>query len=105
MFYYAVMAGMNDRPQPPHVLRWQSVLNEHWPARPGRFKDRSPEVAVRVRVVWERDGKEYIDGHAVRWDGEHIYVRIRDTTGRLPGQGVWVKPSDVYRSADAAELS
>ena len=98
------MAGKTD--QPPHVLRWQSVLNEHCPARPGRFKDHWPGIPVRVRVVWERDGEEYLDGHAVRWDGgEHVYVRIRDTTGRLPGQGVWVKPDDVYRSAASAEPS
>ena len=98
------MVGKTD--QPPHVLRWQSVLNEHWPTRPGQFKDHRPGIAVRVRVVWERDGEEYLDGRAIRWDdGEHVFVYIRDTTGRLSSQGVWVKPADVYRAAESAESS
>ena len=106
MFYSAVMAGMSDRPQPPHVLRWQSVMNEHWPPRPGQFKDHWPGIAVVVRVVWERDGEEYLAGHAIRWDSDdHVFIHIRDTTGRLSAQGVWVKPSDVYRSAASAEPS
>lgn len=94
------MAGPTDRSQPPHVQRWQSVLNEHWPTQPLQFKDRPPGIAVRARVQWERDGEEYLFGVATRWDTDHVYVQIRDTTGRLAGQGVWLKPADVYRMGD-----
>lgn len=101
------MGGTNgtapERRQPPHVQRWQAVLNEHWPRRPRNYRDQHPTVPVRVRVVWETDGEEYLYGEAIRWDADHVYVRVRDITGRLAGQGVWVKPHDVYRLGEPAE--
>jgi hypothetical protein len=36
-----------------------------------------------------------VDGVATRWDADHVYVEVRDQ--RLQGNGVWVKPQDVYR--------
>jgi hypothetical protein len=86
---------MSRRDQPPHVLRRRAVLNMHWPRKPASFKDHDP-IPVTVRVVWAQDGEEYLPGEAVRWDADHVYVRIDDA--RCGGNGVWVKPADVYRS-------
>lgn len=90
---------MPDRPdQPPHVRSWQQILNEHWPPNPVSFRRRDP-IPVRVRVVWERDGEEYVRGLALRWDANHVYVEWRDSMGgRAIGNGVWLKPSDVFRA-------
>ncbi|PSL04104.1 hypothetical protein CLV30_106107 [Haloactinopolyspora alba] len=82
------------------MLKWQAVLNEHWPAEPRRFKNREPGIDVRVRVVWEEDGEEFLAGVARRWGDANVYVEVRDTTGRLSSNGVWVKPIDVYRMGD-----
>lgn len=71
---------------------------------PRAFRDR-PVVPVRVRVVWETDGEEYLYGEAIRWDDHHVYVRIRDTTSRLANQGIWLKPHDVYRLGEVTRTS
>jgi hypothetical protein len=81
--------------QPPHVLAWRDVLNMHWPPEPTVFRRRDKGIAVRVRIVWDRDGEEYVEGVATRWDADHVYVEVIDK--RLQGNGVWVKPCDVYR--------
>ncbi len=85
---------MSRRSQPPHVLQQRAVLNMHWPSRPASFRDHDP-IAVTVRIVWDRDGEEYVAGEAIRWDAHHVYVRINDV--RCDGNGVWLKPADVYR--------
>jgi hypothetical protein len=82
--------------QPPHVLALREVLNMHWPTNPAAFQHRTEGIRVRVRLVWERDGEEYLEGVATRWDADHVYVEIRHEN-RLQGNGVWVKPSDVFR--------
>lgn len=85
--------------QPEHVLKWQAVVNEHWPPSPIQLKDRDRAIPVRARIVWERDGEQYLDGLAKRWDAEHVYVEIVDV--RLRTNGAWLKPSDVYRRTPA----
>jgi len=82
--------------KPPHVLAWRKVLNGHWPPKPTEFRNRDHGIAVRVRIVWDCDGEEYLEGVATRWDVDHVYVEVRHEN-RLQGNGVWVKPSDVYR--------
>jgi hypothetical protein len=91
-------AAMHDR-QPEHVERWQTVLNQHWPTSPVSIKDRDRSIPVRARIVWARDGEEYRDGVATRWDADHVYVEIVDA--RLRSSGCWLKPSDVYRRSPA----
>jgi hypothetical protein len=88
-----------ERAQPAHVQKRRKVLNEHWPASPTLLRTRDRSIPVRVRVVWEEYGEEFIDGSAMRWDADHVYVEIID--GRLATNGVWVKPSDVYRRSPA----
>lgn len=86
---------MNDRRQPPHVRQWRAVLNEHWPDKPAQFRLRDDKLLVRVRIVWDEFGEEFVDGNAVKWDSTHVYVEIDDR--RLATNGVWLKPLDVYR--------
>lgn len=71
---------------------WQKILNEE-DARPS-FRDRPP-APVRARVVWERDGEEWVDGTAERlgFDGA-IYVRLHDR--RCSTLGAWLRPDDVW---------
>ncbi|PSL05927.1 hypothetical protein CLV30_10379 [Haloactinopolyspora alba] len=87
---------MTGRGQPPHVRAQRRVLNKHWPRRPRDFRKHRPGIPVTARVVWERDGEEYIDATAVRWDTDHVYVEFVDN--RLGANGTWLKPSDIYRS-------
>lgn len=64
---------MADRRQPPHVRVWQSVLNEHWPADPLRFRNRDDPRPVHARVVFDRDGETWLEGRALRWDDTHVW--------------------------------
>jgi hypothetical protein len=83
--------------QPPHVRAWQTVLNEVWPENPMAFSDH-PGIPVTVRIRWGRDGEEWRDGTAKRWDAEHVYVEVDDyPKHRLMDHGVWVRPADVRR--------
>ena len=69
----------------------------HWPPQPASFAAHHPGIPVRVRIVWEEDGEEFVEGTVTRWDAGHVYVQLKNTK-RLPGNGVWVKPEDVYRA-------
>jgi hypothetical protein len=93
---------MHKAPPPPDRSRWQHVLNEHWPFvdRNGQrhargVPDQKTPIPVRVRVVWERDGEEWIEGMARRWTQTAVYVSIDDD--RRQTNGVWVAPNDVQR--------
>ncbi|MCD1285254.1 MULTISPECIES: hypothetical protein [unclassified Brevibacterium] len=71
---------------------WQKIGNEDR-ARPS-YRDRPP-VPVRARIVWERDGEEWVEGSAERlgFDGA-IFVAIRDR--RCSTLGAWLRPEDVW---------
>jgi hypothetical protein len=83
--------------QPEHVRKWQTVLNACWPDDPASFRDH-PGIPVTVRIQWGRDGEEWRDGIAKRWDAEHVWVEVDDyPRHRLSSRGVWVRPADVRR--------
>lgn len=71
---------------------WQKIRNDVG-AR-GSYRDRPP-VAVRARVVFERDGEVWLDGTATRlgFDGA-IFVELKDR--RVQTIGVWLTPGDVW---------
>lgn len=73
---------------------WQKIGNDAG-AR-GSFRDR-PAAPVRARVVWERDGAEWVEGTATRlgFDGA-IFVELSDR--RCATIGVWLAPDDVWWS-------
>jgi hypothetical protein len=47
--------------------------------------------------VWERDGEEWVPGTAIRWDRDHVLVRLGDP--RVSTIGVWLPPQDFRRRA------
>jgi hypothetical protein len=56
--------------------------------------DHKNPIQVRVRIVWERDGEEWIEeAIARRWTKTAVYVTFDDD--RLQISGVWVTPTDV----------
>ena len=84
----------DSRSAPSSWRTWQRVLNEQWPPHPDRTVAHEP-IAVRVRVVWERDGLTWLDGGAIRWTTREVFVLIRDP--RCSILGVWVPSADVVR--------
>jgi hypothetical protein len=76
---------------------WQRARNERFPppAIARRLRDQSKPIPVTARVVWERDGEEWIDGTAIRWDQRHVLVRLDDR--RCSTIGFWLAPEDVRR--------
>lgn len=54
-------------------------------------------VRVRVRLVWEKDGVEYVDTVARDWGGLHVLVDLIDRQHRWPFKGVWLHCDDVGR--------
>lgn len=99
------MIGHHAAPDPGHTPH-QRVLNESWPLRDEKgphargIKDRTP-IPVRVRVVFEHDGEQWLDGQATRWHGRSVRVAVHDT--RLIVPGVWVDAADVTRRDDDAQ--
>jgi hypothetical protein len=64
-------------------------------ATPGDIPDQRDPILVKVRVVWQRDGEEWIDSDATRWTDRVVFVTFGDR--RLSTIGVWVAPGDVRR--------
>lgn len=62
---------------------WQKIRNDAG-AR-GSFRERPP-VPVRARIVWERDGAEWVDGA--------IFVELNDR--RCQTIGAWLPPDNVW---------
>ena len=81
--------------------RWQRALNESWPYRnKGGYHargipDQVHPITVEVRIVWARDGEEWVTGRADRWIETHVHVSVNDDRLQVPG--VWVRPGDVRR--------
>ena len=75
---------------------WQKVLNARFPARARELADRPGPVRGEARIVWERDGEEWVPATAIRWDRQHVLVRINDA--RSSTAGVWLPPTDFRRT-------
>ena len=75
--------------------QWQEVTNrvEAYPAR----DEVRPlnNVRVRVRLVWERGGEEYVDTIAQAWWGLLGYVVVSDHRWRFVG--LWLHHRDIRR--------
>lgn len=81
--------------QTPHHWRqgWQRIENAH--AIPPRRSQRECWAAVTVRLVWERDGVELVDTHAMAWSGRLVLVQVADARYQL--RGAWLDAGDVER--------
>ncbi|GMA26223.1 hypothetical protein GCM10025864_39820 [Luteimicrobium album] len=73
---------------------WQQILNAV-DIPPFHEQRHMTPVAVRARVVWERDGQETIEGRVGYWAGRAVLVHWRDP--RLRVQGAWFDVGDVAR--------
>src|SRR5687767_5367501 len=73
---------------------YQEVLNKSWPPAEiaSELKDRPDAIAVEVRVVFETDGEQWLDGMARRWRKQHVCVKCLDPRLRVPY--VWVAASE-----------
>jgi hypothetical protein len=80
--------------------RWQRVLNERFPPHARRLADRSDPIRGQARVVWERDGEQWVPGVAIRWDRQHVLVQLNDL--RCTSIGVWLPPTDFRRTEPPA---
>lgn len=80
----------------PTWARWQRVLNEQWPRGPAyRVPVPPAPIPVRVRVVWQHDGDEWLAERAVRWTRDAVMVELHDA--RLGPLATWLAPRDVVR--------
>jgi hypothetical protein len=84
-----------DQTPGPTGGHWQTITNERFPPDARTIPDQRHPIPVIVRVVWKRDGEEWIDGDAIRWARTHVFVTFGDR--RLSTIGVWVAPGDVRR--------
>lgn len=74
----------------------QQILNVERP--PEGVAARLPEhepVRVVARIEWDRDGTEWVAGHAVRWTRPVVFVQINDK--RSATAGIWLAAEDVRR--------
>lgn len=84
--------------------KYLDILNKSWPpAEVAReLKDRPDAIAVQVRIVFETDGEQWLDGMARRWWQQHVCVECLDS--RLQVRYVWVDAGDVKRQETAPLL-
>jgi hypothetical protein len=52
-------------------------------------------IEVTARLVWEKDGEEFLDTAAFAWTSRLVLVQLADP--RYLFRGVWLDPSDVKR--------
>lgn len=96
--------------QPGDYGRWpkqdvaaQKVLNQSWPlqdkggkhARGIPDQPAEKQLDVTVRLELQHAGEVFVDGVAVRWHGQFVYVHTNDP--RVPCPGVWLLARDVRR--------
>lgn len=75
----------------------QRVLSGH--PIPRRFERLARPVPVTVRLVWERDGAEWVVAQAHGFSDGLVHVIVDDP--RLQVIGLWVSTSDVRRRSAA----
>ena len=74
---------------------YQQLLNARpIPPRDRQNPHRAP-IAVRVRLVWERDGVEHLDTRAWDWVGRDVLVDVPGP--RLQVNAAWLDAADVRR--------
>lgn len=99
MFDTDLMAGVRDS------FWWeklspeeqQRVENEEWPAgETARYLTDHTRIEVEARVVWARDGEEWVRGHVTRWVRPVVLVELHDRRRAR----VWLPAGDVRRVID-----
>ena len=76
---------------------WQAITNAvAVPARRAQITAPEP-VACVARLVWERDGVEFLPTFATAWTARAVLVALRTPRWRLAA--VWVPAADVRHPA------
>lgn len=74
---------------------WQALTNaREVPERRLQHELAAP-IPVRVRLIWQRDGVEFLDTLAVGWAGQLVHVQLRDVRSRAAF--AWVHAEHVQR--------
>jgi len=104
----------DQRGYPIRDVEHQRILNEHWPLVDNKggphargIPDQPQPFNVRVRVVWEHDGEEWIDGTSRRWTQAAVFVAFGDprhSTAGVGQAGRRAAPNDVGRPPATREL-
>jgi hypothetical protein len=92
------MYGFDRFPSPAErATDFQRVLNAHWPsvAVATGLPDQPVTYQVWARVVWERDGEQWMYAEAVKWNTQYVKVAINDR--RMQVVWTWLRPADVRR--------
>jgi hypothetical protein len=77
------------------VSDWQRILNEH--DVPPRRVQRDGWVRVTARIVWERDGVEYLETVCVGWTSRLARVELAPHERRRRILVAWLAADDVRR--------
>ena len=76
-----------------YIADWQTILN----AGPKRHDvDTRPEIAGRARVVWERDGEEWVACVVEARDERDGSIGVYIPDERTGPLAVWLRPDDVW---------
>jgi hypothetical protein len=81
------------RTVPADPPRKQRVLNELVPSRDVR--PRRDSIPVTVRIEFQHDGTQMLDGDAIAWTSHAVHVQLDDP--RLDLSRIWLKTEDVHR--------
>ncbi|MGH3480464.1 MAG: hypothetical protein ACRDQD_26975 [Nocardioidaceae bacterium] len=73
--------------------RKQRVLNEFVHSRD--VPPRRDSIPVTVRIEFQDDGTQWLDGDAIAWTRHAVHVQLDDP--RLGLSRIWLKSEDVHR--------
>lgn len=77
----------------------EQEIHNALPVPPRRAQvDAVEPIPVRLRVVWEKDGQEFLDTVALGWTRRIVRVQVYDVRSRIVAR--WFAPEDVRRRAD-----
>ncbi|OIQ94671.1 hypothetical protein GALL_233290 [mine drainage metagenome] len=71
-----------------HREVWERIVNAHDVPERRRQHELTTPIPVRVRLVWQRDGAEFVDTLALGWAGQLVRVQLRDVRSRAAYIGV-----------------
>ena len=75
--------------------RWQAITNSRAVPERRLQRELTTPVPVRVRLIWAKDGVEFIDTIALGWAGQVVRVQLHDPRSRAAF--VWVHIEHVVR--------
>lgn len=75
--------------------KWQPLTNAREVPERRLQRELTTPIPVRVRLIWAKDGVEFIDTLAVGWAGQLVHVQLRDVRSRAAS--AWVHAEHVVR--------